>query len=328
MAVHAKAVCFTRADKAELLDVTYEDPGPDELVIKMRASGISAGTEGSIFRGIRTENGTFPLITGYQGAGVVEQVGASVSGYKVGERVAVTSSSGKPIEPELNIVWGTHSSRVIARADGVMAIPDQVSDDEASLVTLWAVGLHGITQSHVEAGETVLVVGLGMIGLSFVQCACSAGATVVGLDLSKQRSSVCRELGAEAFTDQDDVRAWLDARRLQGFEVTVDATGNAKAVDIPLSFAASGGRFVWQGWYPGRVDFNYHQVHAKQLRFFFPCSTGGHQPDMLRLIAGGKFNAEALVSHHFPVERCQDAYDLGVFSAAECLGVILEWGAQ
>jgi L-iditol 2-dehydrogenase len=325
MPVQAKAVCFTRADTAELLEVSYEDPGRDEMIVAMRRSGISAGTEGSIFRGIRTENGTFPLITGYQGAGVVEWAGDAVTDFGVGDRVAVIGVDYRLIEPDFNIVWGTHCSRVIPRTGAAMPIPEQVSDDEASLVTLWAVGLHGITVSEVQADETVLVVGLGLIGLSFVQCALAAGATVVGLDLSEQRAALCRKLGAEAFTEQDQVRAWLDERDLRGFEVSVDATGNARAVDIPLSFAGPGGKFVWQGWYPGRVDFRFHEVHGKQLRFFFPCSTGGHQPRMLELIAEGKFNARDLISHHFPPEQCQEAYDLAVLNPGDCLGVVLEW---
>ena len=325
MAIQARAVCFLRADTAELLDVTYQDPTPDQMVVAVRRSGISAGTEGSVFRGIRTENGTFPLITGYQGAGVVEWVGEALSGYQVGERVALTGVAQRVIEPELNLVWGTHSSRVVTTPERAMPIPESVSDDEASLVTLWAVGLHGVTMAEVTAEDTVLVVGLGLIGLSFVQCALAVGATVVGHDLSEQRVELCRRLGAEAFATRDEVRAWLDARGADGFRVSADATGNAKAVDIPLSFAGRGGRFVWQGWYPGRVDFNYHQVHGKQLRFIFPCSTGGHQPRMLELIAQGKFNAGDLISHHFPPERCQEAYDLAVLRPSDCLGVVIGW---
>ncbi len=325
MAIDARAVCFTRADTAELLDVTYEDPGPDEVLVRIRASGISAGTEGSIFRGIRTHNGTFPLITGYQGAGVVEWTGDHVPDLEEGARVAVTSVAGRLIEPELAIVWGTHSSLVVARPESVHPMPDGVSDDEASLCTLWAVGLQGVTVTGVEPGETVLVVGLGLIGLSYAQCAVAAGAEVVGLDLAEQRAEVLRDLGVEALTGRDEVRAWLGDRNLRGFDVAVEATGKAEVIDVPLEFVRPDGKVVWQGWYPGRVDFEYHPAHSKQVRMVFPHSSGGYQPELLEMIAEGEFEAGALISHRFPVEQCQEAYNLAVFRPMECLGIVLEW---
>ena len=325
MPIEAKAVCFPKADTAELVDVRYQDPTPGQMVVRINASGISAGTEGSIFRGTRTHNGTFPLITGYQGAGVVEWAGAEVKGYAVGDRVVVTSVASKLIEPELAIVWGTHSSRVVVEPRNIDPIPEGVDDDDASLCTVWAVGLHGPTVAGIKSTDTVLVVGLGLIGLSFVQCVVAMGAEVVGLDLSEERAGICRALGAEAFTTPEQVRAWLDARGLTGFSVAAEATGHAEVIDVPLQFAAREAGVVWQGWYPGRVDFEYHQAHAKQLTFYFPTGSGGHQPRMLRLIAQGLFNAADLISHCFAVEDCQDAYDLAVLHAGQSLGVVLEW---
>lgn len=325
MAIDAKAVCFTQADTAELLDVSWGEPGPDHVVVRMNVSGISAGTEGSIFRGIRTHNGTFPLITGYQGAGVVEWVGDHAAPLQVGDRVAVTSVAGDLIEQDLQIVWGTHCSTVVARPGAVYPIPEGVGDDEASLCTLWAVGLQGTTVTEVQPGDTVLVVGLGLIGLSYAQCATAAGAEVIGLDLAEERAQVLRDLGAEAFTEQDAVRAWLDERGLRGFDVAVEATGKASVIDVPLRMVRPDGKVVWQGWYPGRVDFEYHDAHSKQVHMVFPHSTGGFQPDLLQMIADGSFEAGSLITHHFPVEQCQEAYDLAVFRPMECLGVVMEW---
>ncbi len=325
MPIAANAVCFPRADAAELLDVTYEDPGPEQVLVRMNVSGISAGTEGSIFRGIRTHNGTFPLITGYQGAGVVEWVGDEVADLQPGRRAAVTSVAGRLVEPELEIVWGTHSSLVVANPDSVHPIPDDVPDDEASLCTLWAVGLHGVNITGVEPSDTVLVIGLGLVGLSYAQCAMAAGATVVGLDLAEERAEVLRSLGAEAFTDQEVARAWLDERDLAGFSVVAQATQSGAVTDLALEYVAPRGKVVWQGWYPGQVDFDFNTAHGKQITMHFPCSTGGLQPELLRMIGDGRFQAAPLITHHFPVERCQEAYDLAVFRPTECLGVALEW---
>lgn len=325
MAINARAVCFPKADTAELVGVTWADPGPDHVVVRMNRSGISAGTEGSIFRGIRTHNGTFPLITGYQGAGVVEWVGDHAAPLQEGQRVAVTSVAGDLIEQDLQVVWGTHCSTVIAPATAVHPIPDGCSDDAASLCTLWGTGRHGVNVAGVEPDDTVLVIGLGLVGLAHAQCAKADGATVVGLDLAEDRVEVLQALGADAFTTQSDVRAWLDDRGLSGFSVATQATQAAEVTDVALQFVARQGKVVWQGWYPGQACFDFNTAHGKQVTMHFPCSTGGTQAQTLQMIADGVFNAEALITHHFPVEQCQAAYDLAVFQPMDCLGVVLEW---
>lgn len=327
MAIDAKAVCFPKADTAELQHVTWADPGPDHVVVRMNRSGISAGTEGSIFRGIRTHNGTFPLITGYQGAGVVEWVGDHAVPLREGQRVAVTSVASDLIEQDLEIVWGTHCSTVVAPASAVHPIPDGCSDDAACLCTLWGTGRHGVDVAGIGPDDTVLVIGLGLVGLAHAQCAMADGATVVGLDLAEDRAEVLRSLGAEAFTDQDDLRAWLQERSLQGFSVATQATQSAEVTDIALKFVAREGKVVWQGWYPGQACFDFNIAHGKQVTMKFPCSTGGTQPQTLQMIADGTFNAEVLITHHFPVEQVQEAYNLAVFHPMDCLGVVLEWSA-
>lgn len=327
MAIAAKAVCFTRADTVELLDVTWRHPGPDHVVVRMNRSGISAGTEGSILRGIRTHNGTFPLITGYHGAGVVEWVGDHAAPLQVGQRVVVLSVAGDLVKQDLQIVWGTHCSTVVTPASAVHPIPDGCSDDAASLCTLWGTGRHGVNTAEIGPDDSVLVIGLGLVGLGHAQFAMAEGARVVGLDLAEDRAEVLRSLGAEAFSDAGGIRAWLERNRLPGFSVVAQATQSAAVTDLALEFAAHMGTVVWQGWYPGEACFDFNVAHGKQVTMKFPCSTGGSQPQTLQAIADGQFNAEALITHRFPAERCQEAYNLAVYRPAECLGVVMEWSA-
>jgi len=238
----------------------------------------------------------------------VEWAGENVSAYSVGDRVSLAGVSGTIIEPELDVVWGTHASRVIADEARVLPIPAGVTDDEASLSTVWAVGMQGPTVCGLTEDDTALMVGLGL-----------------GLDLSEERAAMLREFGMTAFTDREDVAGWLGERGMNGFPVAVEATGNAAVVDIPLEFVAPGGRLVWQGWYPDRVSFDYNTAHGKMVVMHFPCGSGNHQGALLDMIAEGRFNASALISDRFAVEDCQQAYDLAVLQAGESLGVVLEW---
>ena len=134
-----------------------------------------------------------------------------------------------------------------------------------------------------------------------------------------------REFGMTAFTERAEIEARLAERGMSGFPVAVEATGHAEVIDVPLELAAPGGKVVWQGWYPGRVSFDYNTAHGKMVVMYFPCGSGGFQGTLLDMIAEGRFNASALISHRFPVEQCQEAYDLAVLQAGKSLGVVMEW---
>ncbi|HEY6891676.1 MAG TPA: alcohol dehydrogenase catalytic domain-containing protein, partial [Solirubrobacter sp.] len=203
---------------------TVADPacGDDGVVVQVRATGVCRsdwhawmGHDPSI---------VLPHVPGHELCGVVAEVGASVRGWAVGDRVTVPFCCGCGVcEPcrlgETQIcdqdfqpgftAWGSFAEFVaLPRADlNLVAVPESLSDVEAAslgcrFMTAWA-ALHVHTQ--VRAGEWVAVHGCGGVGLAAVMIAAAAGARVVAVDIDAAKLERARGLGAEAVVSGDDV---------------------------------------------------------------------------------------------------------------------------
>ena len=128
-----------------------------------------------------------PQALGYSSAGVVIEVGEGVEGFRVGDRVACAGGG-----------YASHAEIVRVPMNLVAPVPDGVLLEHAAFATLGAIGLHGLRLAEPQLGETVAVVGLGLIGLLVVQMAKAAGCQVVGIDLDPDRVELARALGADA----------------------------------------------------------------------------------------------------------------------------------
>jgi threonine dehydrogenase-like Zn-dependent dehydrogenase len=137
-----------------------------------------------------------PLVLGYCNAGVVVEVGQGVSGFSIGDRVASN---------------GPHAEVVCVPKNLCAQIPDKVTDEAATFTVLASVGLQGIRLVHPSLGETVVVVGLGLVGLMTIQMLLANGCRVLGLDFEGPKLELARRFGAQTapiYTD-DPVAAAL-----------------------------------------------------------------------------------------------------------------------
>ncbi|HMK96660.1 MAG TPA: zinc-binding dehydrogenase [Acidimicrobiales bacterium] len=260
-------------------------PGPGEknIVVSVRCSGVSFGTEFGVLQG-KIDWGGFPMVTGYMATGSVVAVGTDVEGFSPGDRVylrhgedLVLMSSGRP----LNCRDGLHCS--IASIDptgdhGAAVLPPGVPDEEGSLFVVLSVGLYGVDLAGVRTGSTVVVLGLGAIGLGVVAAAAARGARVVGLDLRERCCELARAYGAwrtvvvGAEGPEEPVHRLIGP---DGADYVFESTGLPELVDVGISLTRSFGTFVWQGHYgSGRAHFNFLPAHHKRLKMIFPCDDG------------------------------------------------------
>src|SRR5262249_52168344 len=123
-----------------------------------------------------------PLALGYCNVGRVVQIGAGVQGFTIGDRVA---SNGK------------HAEFVSAPQNLCARIPDAVDDDSAAFTVLGAIALQGLRLAAPTLGETIVVSGLGIIGLLTVQLLRAQGCRVLGIDIARERLALARDFGAE-----------------------------------------------------------------------------------------------------------------------------------
>jgi NADPH:quinone reductase-like Zn-dependent oxidoreductase len=202
-------------------------PGPGQVLLAMRAASVN-------FRDILTVQGTYnrkqklPLIPCSDGVGLVVETGEGVTRVAVGDRVSGIFAqrwiAGQPNRERLRSTLGgpldgTLAERMVLPEEGVVRVPEHLSDEEAAAlpcaaVTAWSAL---VTEGGVTAGDVVLVQGTGGVSIFALQLARLAGARVIVTSGSDEKLARARELGAEAGINYREVPAWGDrAKELTG----------------------------------------------------------------------------------------------------------------
>lgn len=279
----------------ELAELPCPIVRPRHLLIQSRASLISAGTErmlvelgkGSLIAKARaqpdkvrqvldkiktdgllpTMEAVFsrldePLPLGYCNAGVVVEVGEGVDGFQIGDRVASS---------------GPHAEMVCVPQNLCAKIPDGVSDESAAFVVLGAIAIQGIRLIEPTIGESIVVVGLGLIGQMTVQMLSAAGCRVLGVDPSPARQEMARRFGAQTVSSGDGsnpvaaAMAFSNGRGVDGVLITASSR-SSDIMHQAASMCRKRGRIVLVGVVGlelSRTDF-----YKKELSFQVSCSYG------------------------------------------------------
>lgn len=279
----------------EVADVPCPAASPGRLLVRSRATLISAGTErtlvefgkASLLSKVRqnpervkqvlekiksdgllpTLEAVFakldePLPLGYCNAGEVIAVGAGVDQFQVGDRVASN---------------GPHAQVVNVPVNLCAKIPDNVDDDQAAFTVLSAIGLQGIRLLQPTLGERVAVFGLGLIGLVSVQMLVANGVRVLGIDVDPGRLELARKFGAETVdikSGADPVAAGLafsDGVGVDGVLITASAKED-QIVSQSARMSRKRGRIVLIGVV--NLGLNRAEFYEKELSFQVSCSYG------------------------------------------------------
>ena len=281
-----------------------------------RSIGI-CGTDLHAFRG-RQPFFTYPRILGHELGVEIAEIGPNALGLSVGDRCAVepylncgqciACRSGKPNCCVSLRVLGVHT-------DGGMrewlVVPIKklhksaaLSLDQLALIETLGIGAHAVDRAGVEAGETVLVIGAGPIGLSVIQFARHAGARVLALDINEDRLEFCRRhlVVAHALSASSDPLEPL--RDLTGGDlptVVFDATGNPQSMTRAFDYVAHGGRLVFVGLFQGEVTFHDPSFHRRELTLL---SSRNSTPDtfhrIIHLVEAGQIDTTAWISQRAP----------------------------
>lgn len=302
--------------RAELRPMPYPEAGATGVVVKVHYSGVSVGTEMWIANGRRQDYGEVPFINGYQAAGQVVAVGSDVT--TVHERDWVTV-----------FCRGAHSAYVRAEAHLVHRVyPDHLQT--SSLFVQGSVGALALNTASVACGDTVVVTGQGLIGQMTAQLARLRGAFVITTDVSDARLALSRSHCADVAIDARIGSVWDQVREIlpNGADVVIESTGFEPVLKDALLCAAPGGRFVFEGYYPGDIHFDFNQPHNKQLRAFFPCFIGpaANREGVLRLIASGALRVSELISHPTPWQESEEIYNRLFTSERDTFnGIVFDW---
>jgi len=294
------AAAFGGPEVLEIIDVPGTEPGPGQVTIAVRASGvnpidakIAAGTRGG-------DASKLPIRLGYEASGVVtavgdDPVGADGRTIRVGDDVLAFR------------ITGAHASEVTVPAKHVLAKPAELGFPEAAgLLLVGTTAVHALETVHAAAGETILVHGGGgSVGRAVIQLAALRGARVIAT-ASPRRHESLRELGAEpiAYGDGLEGRVRALAERV---DAAIDCIGTEEAADVSFAlvaepervvtivdgprFQSSGGRYIGGG--PGADP-------GTELR-------DAARPELVRLAAAGELSIP--VVRAYPLERAREAFE-------------------
>ena len=362
-----------RSGETRIEDVPAPNVLPGTALVRNHASLVSAGTERSLVEfagrsllgkarsrpdlvrqvlskaareGILT---TFeavqnrldqPMPLGYASAGTIVALGDGMQGFRIGQRVACAGGG-----------FAVHAEYVVVPRNLLAPLPEEVDFESGAFATLGAIALHGFRLGGVTLGETVAVVGLGLLGLLAAQIARAAGCRVLGIDLDPARVARARSLGLEAaeragaeeaggaFTgglgfdlvqicadtsSDDTVELAGEIARDRGHVVSTGVVGThlprKSYYEKELSFIVS------RSYGPGRYDPGYELAGFDYPVSYVRWTEGRNLAGFLGLIAAGAVDVQALVTHSFPIEQALDAYRLIRGEGGEpFLAVLLEY---
>jgi len=330
-----KTIVFTGQEKLEIREDAIPQPGSGELLVQTTCTLISSGTEMIVF----TRNfspGTswsgwvkYPFLPGYLHTGRVSALGEGVEGWQVGDRVASRSN---------------HSSHVLVPVSKAVRIPDAVSDEDATWMGLGQITQIGARAAAPQIGDSVVVIGLGLLGQLIVQYARMMGARdVIAIDTSPLRLAMADSHGATqvlAMPAEVAIDALRDLTHGHGADTVYDVTGHPAAFAASLQLARRFGTVILMGdtgtpeqqhltgdvLNRGVRIVGAHDTHPPEVPHELArWSKREMQELFLTFLARGQMQVNNLITHRFPFAKAERAYALLGHERDKAMGVMVTW---
>jgi propanol-preferring alcohol dehydrogenase len=349
-----KAAVMTKfKSPLEMQDLTDPKPGPNDALIKTHACGICR-SDWHLWQGDWTWVGVnveLPLVMGHEFSGTVEEVGANVQNFKVGDRVTLPFHMGcGKCEycytgrsnlcyaygfVGINFNGGYGQLAVVPAADvNLVHLPDEVDFLSASaLGCRFMTSYHGVVdQAKVKPGESVAVFGTGGIGLSAVQIASALGARVIAVDIDDKKLEWAKREGADATVNAAKSDAAAEVKELTkgGANVSIDALGSANTVIAGISSLRKGGRHLQLGLTSaadkGMISLPLDAMVLQEIQLIgsLGCATTSF-PGLLSMVSTGKLAPKRLVGDKVPANKVNDVLDSMTNYGTSGFSVITSW---
>ncbi len=308
-----------------------------EALVRSEYTIVSAGTEGAGFTGLvkempSNESGHYPRATGYGNVGEVLATGADVKMCKTGDRV---------------LSFSAHASTV--KADAVrMSLPLPKSAEGKHLVfaRMAGVSISALRSSSVQPGDTVIVIGMGLVGNFAAQLFRMAGADVMAVDLSDLRLRKAHACGIESTVNpgkqdlHEAVMEWTDGK---GVHIAVEAIGISEVISQAVALTRRYGEVILLGTPRARATFDVTpmllRIHMEAIRMIgsLEWRWPGHETDRVRdiesnyrqiagWITAGRLKVEPLLTHLASPVDCQSIYEGLTQNKEEYLAAVFDWG--
>jgi len=341
-----KAAVLTEVGKIEIRELDIPQPGPDEALVRVKAVGLCGSDVHYYEHGkIGPYVVTGPIILGHEAAGEVVAVGSEVRHLKAGQRVTIEPGatcgrceyckSGRyNLCPDVRFlatppIDGAFCEYIAIRADLLFPIPDSMSFEKAALIEPLSVGLHAVRRGDLKTGETVVIMGMGPIGMMTLLAAKAAGAgRVIGVDLEPFRLERALRIGADGVInprEEDAVEALLRLNGGRKADLAIETAGSGAAAQSALKAVRRGGRVVLVGLpqeegtplnIPYIVDneidirgvFRYHNTY----------------PTGVAVMAAESLDLEPIITDRMTLDETPKAFEKAIHEKNRTLKIIIE----
>jgi threonine dehydrogenase-like Zn-dependent dehydrogenase len=340
-----RGVVFLGDRQVEIRELPEPKPGPGEVVLAMRASGL-CGSDLRPYRTPKAQRGDPAKLAvgGHEPCGVVAEVGPGVSSVKVGDRVMMHHYTGCGICKMCRIGYtqmcvvhhevygftqgGGHQDFLKVPASTCVPLPDELSFEEgAACACGTGTAFHALKRLHVSGIDTIAIFGQGPVGLSATQFAATMGARVIAVDVIPERLELASRLGADVTVDArsdppvDTVRGLTHG---EGADATLDATGIPEVRLNAVDSARLWGKvcFVGEG---NTTTFDVSpQIIHKQLTIYgsWTFSLSG-LAEVAQFVVERRVPLKELITHRFTLDRTAEAYRL--FDSGRTGKVVIVW---
>jgi polar amino acid transport system substrate-binding protein len=347
-----------RTGEGTVADVPVPIVQPGRVLVRTAASLISAGTEralaelgqkgllgkarerpeliGKVWDKVKTEGLVQALegvrdkldqshAVGYSAAGTVIETAADVTDFRVGDRVACAGTD-----------FASHAEVISVPRNLCVRLPEQLSFEAGAFGTVGAIALQGVRLAEPTLGESVVVIGLGLVGQLTVQLLQANGCRVFGIDIDEGRIQLARESGLDdgCIPEQarEKVMSWSRGRGADACIIAA-ATPSSEPIELAGEISRLKGRVVAVGMVGINVPRNVYYQRELTLKVSLSYGPGRHDPDyeerghdypvayvrwtenrnieaFLDLLAAGRISVEPLITHRFPIEEARGAYEL------------------
>lgn len=340
-----KAVCLE--DVGRLAVIETEQPtlnGADEVLIRVKQAGI-CGSEVHAFEGTHPYRKP-PAVMGHEVLGTVAAVGAAVSRFKPGDRVTVDpqwpcgecewcQQGAINLCPNKRVLgtpaWpGGFGEYIVVPERSVFAVPEHLSDIQATMIEPLGVGVHAVNRAGLKPGQSVLILGGGSIGLLTAAMAQVRGAApIIVADVQQHCLDTAPLLGAthtvrvgqESILDR--VMAITDGR---GVEVIFLTVGKEELFHAAFDVVRRQGTIVVVALYEAPVTFNPYNIIKKDLHVIGTLmSTEADVREAIDLVASGRVQPQHIVKHQLPMEQAQHGFHLASTKEDGAIKVVLRF---
>jgi L-iditol 2-dehydrogenase len=324
------AVLYGKED-VKIEKVPIPNLADGEVLVKVQVA-LTCGTDLKVYqRGYHARMIVPPALFGHELAGVIEEVGPGVRGFRKGMRVVALNSAPcggcfycskhqENLCEDLLFNNGAYAEyiRIPRRIveTNMLAIPPHVSFEEAAMAEPLACVLRGLHETGVEIGDTVTVVGVGPIGLMFVQVARAVGCNVIAIVKRDSQVTAAKNMGAHEIVHLGKVKDPIDAvHRLtpekRGSDVVIEAVGRPEAWEMAIEMVRKGGTVNFFGGCASgtKVQLDTNRLHYSEVTLK---ATFHHTPETVRkafaLIAEKKVRSTDYITSEAPLSRLQQVF--------------------